>query len=292
VTEANFRLVKADVYPLTKELAEKFSTLEASPTERDLNPARLHYLEKQAAEGRLITFQWATAKLGERVFRMNGQHSSTMLCGLNGSFPSDLMVHWDEYEVDNEYGLASLFRQFDARKSSRTPSDVAGAYQGLVPELRQLNKATAKLGVEGINWYLRTIEGAPVESGDDQYMLFYTPAYHSFLRWLDGLISIKTPELKNKFVASAMYATFIANGVEAQRFWDEVARGGAEFDETAPSTKLDNWLKQVKERTDRKRPKPAQFYQGCIYAWNAFRMGKTISDIRADARKGLFSPIE
>src|SRR5436309_15077267 len=53
---------------------------------------------------------------------MNGQHSSTMLSGLNGNFPKDLKVHLDTYEVDTPEALAILFRQFDDRKSAAPPA--------------------------------------------------------------------------------------------------------------------------------------------------------------------------
>ena len=79
-------------------------------------------LREKAAAGQLITFNWATAKLGDKEYRMNGQHSSAVLCELNGSVPDGLKVHLDSYEVDNKEGLAVLFRQFDNRKSGRTPT--------------------------------------------------------------------------------------------------------------------------------------------------------------------------
>jgi hypothetical protein len=34
-----------------------------------------------------------------------------------------------------------------------------------------------------------------------------------------------------------------ANEKEAQKFWGQVARGGVEYDDTAPATILDAWLK-------------------------------------------------
>src|SRR6187200_1850654 len=129
--DASYRLVKADVRELTPELAEEFRNLEASPTERELNQARINHLRMKAEAGQLVTFHWSLAKLGDKKLRMNGQHSSNMLCDLNGHFPKGLKVHIDEYEVPNKPSLALLFRQFDDRKSNRSPSDVASAYQGL-----------------------------------------------------------------------------------------------------------------------------------------------------------------
>ena len=80
-------------------------------------------------------------------------------------------VHLDEYEVASPDGLALLFRQFDDRKSGRSPGDVAGAYQGLYEPLRTVPKGAAKLGIDGVAWYRRMIEGAPVPSGDAVYSL-------------------------------------------------------------------------------------------------------------------------
>ena len=121
-----FRLIQSDTKPLTREIVEDFRKLEASPTERILDPARIRMLRDKAEAGQLITFQWSTAKLGDHKYRMNGQHSSEMLGGLNGQFPQGLRVHLDEYQVDDRDSLALLFRQFDNRKSGRTPADAWG----------------------------------------------------------------------------------------------------------------------------------------------------------------------
>src|SRR5262245_3301389 len=88
--QPGFRLIKSEVKTLTKEFAEYFRDLEASPTERELNPVRLAHLRAKADAGQLITFGWATAKIGDKTVRVNGQHSSAMLAELNGSFPTDL----------------------------------------------------------------------------------------------------------------------------------------------------------------------------------------------------------
>ena len=61
-----FHLSKSEVLPLTPELARQFKEMEPSPTERDLNPARLKMLRDKADKGLLIPFNWSTAVLGER----------------------------------------------------------------------------------------------------------------------------------------------------------------------------------------------------------------------------------
>src|SRR6478672_7741646 len=100
-----FKLVNSETKPLTTQLAEEFVNLLPSPTERSFDQARAKMLREKAEHGQLIA--------------------------LNGSFPEGLKAHIDTYKVDTQDDLAELFRQFDSRKSGRTPNDVAGAYQGL-----------------------------------------------------------------------------------------------------------------------------------------------------------------
>ena len=63
-----------------------------------------------------------------------------------------------------------------------------------------------------------------------------------------------------------------------------------EFEDAAPTSVLDKWLKDAKEGELKTDPTPAQFYQGCIYAWNAYREGKELKDIKADTRKSWLTP--
>jgi hypothetical protein len=284
-----YRLVKSEVRDLTPELAMEFRDLEPSPTERELNPARIKHLKTKAEAGQLVTFHWSVARLGDKRLRMNGQHSSNMLCGLNGHFPKGLEVHLDEYEVPNKPSLALLFRQFDDRKSNQSPSDVAGAYQGLYEELLNVPKGPAKMAVEGACWYDRHVEGLPAPTGDDQYVRFAEPGLHGFIHFVGDLFSVKTPELRRQTIVAAMRATWVKNEHEARKFWAEVARGGEEFAENAPTTVLDGWLKgMVEKRGAKNELNPANLYQGCIYAWNAHREGKSIQTIKHDAKKGLY----
>jgi hypothetical protein len=289
-----FRLVKSETVPLTRELAEQFRDLEPSPTEREISPSRMKMLRQKAEAGQLVTFQWSRARLGERVWRMNGQHSANMLCELNGKFPEGLYAHIDDYDVDQMDGLALLFRQFDDRKSGRTVGDVAGAYQGLVPELVAVPRDIAKLGIEGIAWYERYVEGISPPAGDDVYNLFNRAANHPFLQWLGSLFDIKTPELRERTTVAAMFGTFVTSETGAREFWHQVARGGIEYEDQAPSTVLDRWLKTYEETKPADRAKaglaglkPADFYSGCVYAWNAYRRNKPIRDIQHDSKKGL-----
>lgn len=287
MTDVFFKLLSSEVIPLTPEIAQEFSAMQASPTERELNSGRVKHLRGKLLDGVGVTFHWVSAMLNGHELRMNGQHSSNALVSMNGAFPEDLRVHRERYEVPNEDSLALLFRQFDDRKSGRSPADVAGAYQGLYEPLHDVPRGVAKLGIESIIWGQDKVLGAPVPKGDDVYGRFADPNYHGFLRWLGDVIGMKTPEMARVPVVAAIFGTFDANEAAARDFWPSVARGGVEFDETAPSTALDLWLKEQKDSNCKIVAKPLQLYQGCIYAWTAFREEQPLKSIKFDTKKGI-----
>ena len=76
----SFRIISSESVPLTRELAEEFRDMPKSATERDYDPKRVDRLKKKWQDGRLVPFHWATARLHGKELRMNGQHSTDMLC--------------------------------------------------------------------------------------------------------------------------------------------------------------------------------------------------------------------
>jgi hypothetical protein len=287
-----FTLLTATTSPLTYEKAVEFNNMQKAPTERELLPKRLKDLREKFESGLGVTCHWATAELGEQIYRMNGQHSANVLTDMNGAFPEGLQVHIDHYKVEDMEGLVLLFRQFDPRESGRSAGDVAGAYQGLESDLTDVAKPIAKLSIEGIAWHNENVEGLPALKGDDKYTLFHNKTYHPFLVWTNGLFGIKTPELRRAQILAAMYGTWRINGPEAEKFWDEVARGGIQNDDDAPSSKLDAWLEGLKAAPQGHKVKPAHFYQASIFAWNAFRRGEKVKTIKHDTSKGFLAIVE
>jgi hypothetical protein len=102
----------------------------------------------------------------------------------------------------------------------------------------------------------------------------------------------RRPSCAEQTIVAAMYGTWIKNEREARKFWEEVARGGEEYADNAPTTVLDSWLKGMAEKRGKAELKPANLYQGCVFAWNAYREGKTISTIKFDTKKGLYAVSE
>jgi hypothetical protein len=285
----SFRLVSSQTRELTEDLAKEYREMSPSPTERLLNEGRVKHLLAKAQAGLLVSFIWVKVRYQGKWYRMNAQHSSNMLCQLNGRFPKGLKVHEDAYEVDSLEGMALLFRQFDDRKSGRAPIDVSGAYQGLHPELADIPRDIAKFGIESVTWFNGKVEGLAVQGGDDQYSRFSDVSLYDYLHWMKRLNPKR--ELKVTPVGAAMFGTFGKVQDQAEQFWDDVVNGGIEFNETAPATVLYNWLKGIWDGEITHTVKGPGYYQGCIFAWNAFRQGKSITSIKFELVRGGFYKI-
>jgi hypothetical protein len=286
-----FRLVKAETIPATLELAEHYRSLKPWAGERNLDKARVKHLAGKREKGLLVPFQWASARLPDGTYvRINAQHSSEMLCQSDGQFPEGAMIQVSEFEVDELKDVALLFRQYDDRKSSRSPIEISGAYQGLHEPLHGVDRKNAKLALEGHIWHRKFVEKLGVPVGDDIYEWFEKTELHPFLIWVSTDILVKKAvELRVEALLGAIYATYSLNPEEAQIFWLNVARTFDLDDEGHPAQVLDIWLQGAGDKDNgHKLMKlaPANYYQGAIYAWNAFRHNRSIKDIRYDARKG------
>jgi uncharacterized protein (DUF2237 family) len=287
-----FHLAKSETLFLDREAAVEAAlahqSLPKSPTEREMESARLKLLADRARGGVWLPCQWATVTYKGVKYRMNGQHSSQVMIDHADHLPGKVAIHLDHFEVEGPVGMGVLFRQFDARFSARSKQDVAGAYHGLVDELKGVSRRKAKLGIEGVVWYERAIEGLPVPSGDDVYEKLMANTYHRFIRWLDKVIVHgKTRELEKAPVVGAMYATFIMSESGAQDFWPHVAKADMP-DDSDPRNVLSADLTAAIDPERKADPlKPGEYYHKCIKAWNAFRAGEKVRSLNVNTKKGL-----
>jgi hypothetical protein len=292
--DAGFRLKTIEIQNLTKDLVKEYRDMPSSPVEREINKNHVRHLYEKAVAGKLVTFHWVSAEVAgkpDTILRINGQHSSAMLAELDGRMPEGLKVIREHYTCDSDDAVALLFQQWDDRKSSRSSADVAGVYQGLQIDLKDVPKAYGKLAVEGYVWHQRYVEKVPVATGDDIYVMFKDKGLHPYIKWVGSLHNSKTRELQLKPVTAAMFGMFQTNEHEARRFWEEVARGGDPDQEDLPTTALDIWLRGIYEGTlEFDGFGAGNYYQGCVYCWNLERDGKKVSTIKYDVKKN-FAPI-
>jgi hypothetical protein len=289
----SFKLVKSETQALTKEYLDWFLGIEESPLERKIKPSRVEFLRSKAAAQQIVPFHWVTARPswnGHSLIRMNGHHSSTMLSKLPSLDPN-WSVHYDEFEVDKPEDMVLLFRQIDPRESARSAIDVCGTYKGAAtehtPELAKVPTEIVKLGIEGVYWWRNFISKDRKNiKGDDRYALLVNdPESHRYVQWIGKIYSSEetpVPELKRISIAAALFATFEKHEESARSFWEAVAHGGTEDDD--PAAVLDTWLQGTLKKDQEVKLKQGNFWNGCVYAWNAFRDGKTIMNIPSSAR--------
>ena len=186
---AEFILKNLEIKPMTRELAEQMRNMAPSPTERIFDPKRVDMLREKVISGRVLPFYWGIVEVDGKRYRMNGQHSSLMLCELPDPFPEGLKAVLSEFKAPTMLDSAVLFRQFDERRSARSALDVSGAYQGLHPELGNVPRKIGKLSIESVVWLRTNVMGVPCPYGDDKYQLFNETGLHSFLQWIGEVLS-------------------------------------------------------------------------------------------------------
>ena len=248
----------------------------------------------------MIAFNWALVHYDGRWLRMNGQHSSPAIVDFEEVFkrslPDSLTFHVDSFEADTKEGMADLFQQYDPKWSSRSKADIAGAYQCLNADLAKCDRAKAKLAVEGVIWFRRRVEDIPVPGGDHQYQIFFNEALHPFVCEVDNILTVKTPELKDKPVLAAMYATHEQSESAFREFWRRVAEPDSTNPTHSTSVLSADLVADLTLKTgtpaDQKNDKPmspGEMYAKCILAWNVFRKDPngTVGALKWNSKKGF-----
>jgi hypothetical protein len=290
----SWKLSKSETLTLPKakalEFAAKHAGLPRSPVERDVDPGRVKKLAAILRNGLALPFNWAIVKYDGQAVRMNGQHSSAAIIEVGSELPDSLTFHLDHYEAKERKSMVELFRQFDQRWSSRTGSDIAGAFQGLVPELVNCNRKVGKVAAEAISWVLRTVDGAEgIPTGDDTYDLLHKEQYTPFVLWLNGIINGRK-ELLRKEVVAAMYKTYDRSQSGATKFWREISFGPDYFtDDMMPGAVLIGELARAsedKDFRDKEFETAATYYKKAVKAWGAFCAGQRIATLKVTKGKG------
>lgn len=307
-----FRVRSATVKPVTHELAEQFSTMPGSVSERPLDETRLNALTDRINKGWAVPFYWVTMDLPPddkhpeaRTIRINGRHSSTALANMNGSFPDGMLVNHVELEGGGEYAAPLAFRQFDAMLSARSRGDVSNAYMQVEEDLQQVHPRLGRVALEGIAWYLTSVlEDKGIEKGDDLYKFFRRREFHSFLLMLNGVVgNPKThPEINKSAVWGAFYGMYLVDEDDAKEFIVAIVKTLPEERENGgspePAKALSAWLHSVivsKETTnkDGTKLKPRQIYNGCVTAWRHYRDERPLpKGIKALDAKAAFLVLE
>lgn len=272
-----FQLIGTKVVDLTPELAHEYATMQAVPGERPLRKSRLKFLGRKCQDGMFHSPKWAVAFLGGKKFRVNGQHSSTMLSQANGYFPKGLKAVIDEFRCEQDADLSELFSQFDAAQSARSTTEICNAHASIHSEIAHLAPRTIRNCAFGI-------ASAMMYSGDtgrtdSENVARLVHDESDFILWASGFIGKK--DLNRMGIIGAMYSTYKIDPNAANTFWTFV-RDETHPDRENPTRVLAKFFTVVEAARGSMKETAAPSdkracYSKSIHAWNAFRQSRTTS---------------
>jgi hypothetical protein len=287
-----WRLVKAQTVPVTKKLADEFSVMEKTDIERPLKEKKIARLRAllNNKEFRPTTFARALCKEDGVTYRVDAQHSSTMLAdaaATDKALLEGVYVHLEDYECDTKKDVAALWGTFDSKEQVRSGSDIVNAVSQTIDKVKNVNQKLVNLAVGALNYAgnvtnmgggksgATAVERASVLHDHKNFVIFLKNCLGSDQKNEDTACLWRVP------VVAAIFATYQKDREAAKAFWRAVRDGsGAKPD--LPDRKLQKWLLALAPSGGRGSGTPtaekvvAKTVLGrCIEAWNLHREGKT-----------------
>lgn len=275
---------------LTIERAYAHLELERFVGERAVDDSHVQYLYDEWRRGRFIWRQvqhW-TAKLGDKVYGINGQHTCWLRVHLPEAEPARIRVV--NVEVEDEEQLRRLYGVFDTHKA-RTPGHMAiallagtditeGVWTSCIPKL-----------VAGLKLYLWEAPGDQQRNGPHEIKALLGDTYGPLFTQVAGAFQRHHAEgmLRRVACVAAMFATYNKLPTKADEFWDMVATGIGFTEKTDPRYKLRELILRVKSgghMTTKDRIMGTEdLYRHCIMAWNKWRAGEPVVVLNGTTRR-------
>lgn len=265
------RKMEVRLEDLTPELARSFAGMTTFEGERTLKPMRLAFLRRHVKQGTFASPTWADAVLRgtDKRYRLNGQHSSTMLSALAPEeFPKGLKVTIETYEFDSIADDAfSLFDLFDNPKSARDNTDALGIDIAPFEDLRGIDLKFAGKVAAGIACFeAQKKEGGIFHDARRRGVYFYDADNRTFLLWMWPFRDALHIGLLNPPVMSEVYSDWTYNAAMAQEFWSLVLYE-SHSDPDHETRELSRVLKEMKQA----EKGPEYFHSRVRKAWNRYR---------------------
>jgi hypothetical protein len=282
-----FKKTNVELENLTPELAKQFSVMTHLPGERPLKEKRLKFFADHIKAGTFVDPTWSVGidKSTGIKYRLDGQHTSTLLASLNPQeFPKDHLVTINTYEFDSlaEDGVI-LFDIFDNPASARSNTDMMRIYRVQFDELNDLDDSFCVKITQGIAAYEAKLKDGKVYPARVAGNYLAHDLYRSFAVWADTLV--KHPDIENKWmfgkagIVAEMLADYKASVEDATQFWMYVVT------ESHPDKNhvtrdladdLKKWhIKQERKSQDEYRAKAAKTWARYRKELELDKMGKT-----------------
>jgi hypothetical protein len=270
---------------MTTDAAWKFYRMKAVPNERHLNQNRIRRLRKKITEHGALPFRWGRAEVEEtgEVFRVNGQHTSTMLVKDSAMITDKMVVTIEDYLCETMKDLADLYSQIDSSESSRSAGDVNLSHAAVTDGLGNCNRRVINLCVTALSHEKWGDQYTRQPKEDRAALLDTAPEFVLFVDKLKKDITHEDWRVVGRGpVVMAILATWRKSRRAASEFWRLVARCDGPDAKSADRT-LGKYLQRTGITTGRPKAArgigrvegPVVMYSRCVTAWNAWRQGKT-----------------
>ena len=294
ITRLTCTLLSDKQMNLTVAEAERIVDMKTFKLERPISEAHVQELYDEMANGRFLAehVRIATAKLGNEVYRINGQHT----CLARAFMPANYQcfVRLLEYEVPNEDELRKLYSTFDPAYSARSSTH-------LIKVLLGDTEATAGINVSVIShiassyrfWQFPDIEQRK-RQGHNELATLIEANSHAFKTVGEFNQAHRDNEMfvKRHSVIAAMFECHDRRPSIWQDFWKPVCDGLGLTEKTDPRYALRRWLQEhglavrgngAKDRA--KQSTPEETYRICISACNKWRDGEGVQTLRSSGKR-------
>lgn len=289
---SSIKLASDRKVPFSYELACKHLELAEFIGERPLDNEHVSFLLAQAKEG---TFHpewvtWIAASCAEdgKDYRINGQHTGWMRLGMGEKWPEAGDIRYQKYECKTLDDVRILYSSTD-RGKARSRSQVLNSYLHGTEDFAGLSQSILKMVSSGMSfWLWESFHDRKRHTADAVAALMRTEHLNICLfvgqlvtkMWAvkDGRMATRSPVIASMF-SMASKAT-----KSAEEFWMSVRDGVGFSSKNDPRLKLRTTLMQARLNT--KSPgvrvmSPEEMYRCCIHAWNAWRKGEELQNLRA-----------
>lgn len=273
---------------LTEELAFKFLEMPTFAGERSVSETHVQYLYDQYSTGRFMweQAQIATAILGDKQYRINGQHTCWMRVNV-GNMKEEPQVRELIYRVQNEENLRAVYCTFDRNKVRSNGHSLKALLVGSTTAANLWTSGLGHLGRGLIFWKFGDSPQARAMTPEDVAALItgtYSDLFQSVgLIWQDVYESFVP--IKRIPVISALFATVEARPNEAKEFWGPVATGLGLNVKTDARYQLRRFLETHGRGLDLEQSSAEDMFRVCIGAWNRWRKNEPVQVLKTTDKR-------
>lgn len=284
------------------QTAEEYLRLPKVPWDRPLDESHVTRLDEQLEKDRffaqLVTLVVANIRGEEVLYRLNGQHTATVIVRQEhspadeGTYPDNqeqhpvrkrpfsLAVNVIHCEVDNERALRNLYSIIDMGKF-RGKGDILRAFLAHGIELTRKERSAINLVSSGFTFYHWENARDQRVTGEDVAELLngdFKTLYEHVFRFILSMKGRHAQYLKRAPVIAALFSVFEVAPDEGANFFRRVVNGTG-FKENDPGLFLRDYLASVKLGNSGNVERETLF-RICIVAWNFHCESRQISSLR------------